>query len=182
MSTMRAPQFTPLSRLLHWTMAALVLAMLFIGIGMVASLTDYHRLVSIHEPLGVLILVLVAIRLVNRLLNPAPPLPAEMPALLKFAAHASHIVLYALMFALPLVGWGMLSAAGYPIVLFGALQLPPVLPHDIALYAVLRSTHTLLALLLFATFIAHLGAALMHALVFRDGVFRSMASIGTLRE
>jgi len=180
MSTMRALQFTPLSRLLHWTMAALVLAMLFIGIGMVASLSDYHQLVRIHQPLGVLILVLVAIRLVNRLLNPAPPLPAQMPALLKFAAHASHIVLYALMFALPLVGWSMLSAAGYPIVLFGGLQLPPILPHDIALYAVLRATHTLLALLLFATFIAHLGAALMHALVFRDGVFPSMASIGSL--
>ena len=68
-------QFTAFSRILHWTMAVLVLAMLFIGIGMVASLSDYHWLVSIHRPLGVLILILVAIRLVNRLLNPAPPLP-----------------------------------------------------------------------------------------------------------
>lgn len=179
---MRPLQFTPLSRLLHWTMAVLVLAMLLIGVGMVASLSDYHRLVRIHEPLGVLILVLVAIRLVNRLLNPAPPLPQDMPALLKFAAHASHIVLYALMFALPLVGWSMLSAAGYPIVLFGALQLPPILPRDIALYALLRATHTVLAFALFATFIAHLSAALMHALIFRDGVFRSMASVGSLRQ
>ena len=67
--------FTLLSRILHWTMAALILAMLFIGIGMVGSLSDYHRLVAIHKPLGILVLVLVAIRLVNRLLNPPPPLP-----------------------------------------------------------------------------------------------------------
>ena len=73
-------QFTAFSRLLHWTMAIMVLTMLFIGIGMVASLSNYHWLISIHKPLGILILILVAIRLVNRLLNPAPPLPQGMPA------------------------------------------------------------------------------------------------------
>ncbi len=167
--------FAPLSRLLHWTMAVLIVAMLFIGIAMVSSLSDYHRLVAIHKPLGIAILVLVAIRLVNRLFNPPPPLPNGMPGLLRFAAHASHWLLYGLMFALPLVGWGMLSAAGYPIVLLGAWHLPPILPHSDALYAALRPLHTVLAFALFATFLAHLGAALMHALVFRDGVFRSMA-------
>ena len=86
------------------------------------------------------------------------------------------VVLYALMFALPLVGWGMLSAARYPIILYGPLELPPILPHDAVLYAVLRTAHTVLALLLFATFIAHFSAALMHALIYRDGVFPSMAS------
>jgi cytochrome b561 len=157
-------------------MAVMVLAMLFIGIGMVASLANYHWLISIHKPLGILILILVAIRLVNRLLNPPPPLPEDMPAWQRFTAHASHVVLYVLMFALPLVGWAMLSAARYPIVLYGPLELPPILPHDAALYAVLRTAHTVLALLLFATFIAHLAAALLHALVYRDGVFPSMAS------
>jgi cytochrome b561 len=168
--------FPVLSRILHWTMAAMILAMLFIGIGMVGSVSEYHRLVSIHKPLGILVLVLVAIRLVNRLLNPAPSLPEGMPAWQRFVAHASHVVLYALMFALPLVGWGMLSAAPYPIILYGPLQLPPILPHDAVLYAVLRTAHTVLAFLLFATFIAHFSAALMHALIYRDGVFLSMAS------
>jgi cytochrome b561 len=175
MTIAQRPQFTMLSRILHWTMAVLIIAMLFIGVGMVASLSDYHWLVSIHKPLGILILVLVAIRLLNRLLNPAPSLPEGMPAWQRFVAHASHVVLYALMFALPLVGWGMLSAARYPIVLYGPLQLPPILPHDAALYAVLRTVHTVLAFLLFATFIAHFSAALMHALIYRDGVFPSMA-------
>ena len=68
-------RFTTLSRILHWTMAVMVLAMLFIGIGMIASLPDYHWLISIHKPLGMLVLVLAAIRLVNRLLNPPPPYP-----------------------------------------------------------------------------------------------------------
>ena len=172
----QALRFTALSRILHWTMAVMILAMLFIGVGMVASLSDYHWLVSIHKPLGIVILILVAIRLVNRLLYPAPPLPPGMPAWQRFAAFASHVVLYALMFALPLVGWGMLSAARYPIVLYGPLELPPILPHDAALYAALRTAHTVLAFLLFATFIAHFAAALMHALIYRDGVFPSMAS------
>jgi cytochrome b561 len=155
-------------------MAVLILAMLFIGVAMVSSLSDYHRLVSIHKPIGALILVLVAIRLINRLLHPPPPLPAGMPAILRFAAHASHWLLYALMVALPLVGWGMLSAGGYPINLVGSFHLPPILPHSSALYALLRPTHTLLAYLLFATFLVHLGAALAHAFLFKDGVFESM--------
>jgi cytochrome b561 len=166
--------FPLLSRLLHWAMALLILAMLFIGVAMVSSLADYHRLVAIHRPIGILLLVLVAVRLINRLLSPPPPLPAAMPPLLRFVAHASHWLLYGLMFALPLVGWGMLSAAGYPITLVGSFHLPPILPHATAVYAVLRPLHTVLAYLLFVTFLAHLGAALTHALVFRDGVFRSM--------
>ena len=73
-------QFTVFSRLLHWLMAVLVLIMLFIGVGMVSSVSERHALlVSIHKPIGIAILILVAIRLVNRLLNPPPPLPAHMP-------------------------------------------------------------------------------------------------------
>jgi len=170
------PRFALFSRLLHWTMAVMVVAMLFIGIAMVGSLADYHWLVAIHRPLGILVLLLVVIRLVNRLIHPAPPLPPDMPPILRFAAYASHVLLYILMFALPLVGWAMLSAAGNPIVLLGTWHLPPILPHSANLYALLRPLHTVLAFALFATFLAHLGAALAHALIFRDGVFQSMAS------
>jgi cytochrome b561 len=95
---------------------------------------------------------------------------------LRLAAHTSHVLLYVLMFAQPLVGWAMLSAAGDPIVLVGAWHLPPILPHNADLYALLRPLHTVLAFALFATFLVHLGAALLHALIFRDGVFQSMTS------
>jgi cytochrome b561 len=174
--TVGQQQFPFFSRILHWTMAVMVLAMLFIGIGMVASLSEYHRLVAIHKPLGILILILVTIRLVNRLLNPPPPLPPAVPAIERLAINTSVAMLYALMFALPLVGWAMLSAADYPIVLYGSLSLPPLVPHNPALYSVLRNTHSALAFLLFATFIAHFSGAMMHALIIRDGVFESMAS------
>ena len=71
MATQRL-QFTAFSRLLHWTMAAMILTMLCIGVAMVASLNNYHVLVSIHRPLGITILILVVVRFVNRLLNPPP--------------------------------------------------------------------------------------------------------------
>jgi cytochrome b561 len=174
----RRPRFAVPSRLLHWLMAVLVLAMLFIGVGMAATVSArYGLLVSIHKPLGIAILVLVVVRFVNRLINPPPPLPATLPAIQRLAAHASHVVLYALMFILPLVGWGMLSAGGYPIVLCGPWELPPILPQGAALYAALRQLHTVLAYLLFATFLAHLAAALFHGLIRRDGVLESMASL-----
>jgi cytochrome b561 len=167
-------QFTALSRLLHWTMAAMVLTMLGIGVAMVASLANYHVLVAIHRPLGIAILILVVIRLVNRLMNRPPPFPATMSRAERLAATASELMMYALMFVLPLVGWGMLSAARYPIVLFGSVHLPLILPHDAMLYAVLRRAHTILAYLFFFTFIAHFGAILFHTLVVRDGMLQRM--------
>jgi cytochrome b561 len=176
MSRLPSARFPWTSRLLHWLMAVMVVAMLFIGVGMVSSESlRYRVLVSVHEPLGIAILILVIVRVVNRLLNPPPPLPHAMPGWQRAAASGSHYLLYALMFMMPLVGWGMLSAAPYPVVLFGSLRLPPILPQDAALYAWLRQLHTVLAYLFFATFLAHLGAALFHALVRRDGVFQSMA-------
>ncbi len=174
MSTARC-QFTAFSRLLHWTMAAMVLTMLCIGVGMVVSLRNYHMLISIHRPLGIAILILVVIRFVNRLLNPPPPFPATMARAERLAATASEFMMYGLMFTLPLVGWAMLSAARYPIVLFGSLYLPNIVPHNPLLYAALRKSHTILAYLFFLTFIAHFGAILFHTLIVRDEILKRMA-------
>jgi cytochrome b561 len=170
-------RFPLVSRWLHWSMAVMIVAMLFIGVGMAATVSPrYGLLVSIHRPLGFAILILAAVRLVNRLANPPPPLPGTIPPLQRFAARASHIVLYALMLALPLVGWAMLSAAPYPIVMVGSLHLPAILSPNPVLYAWLRYLHRYLAYLLFATFVVHFAAALLHGLITRDGVFESMAS------
>ena len=128
------PYFAWSSRLLHWVMAAMVLAMLFIGAAMVTSLTRYDRLVSIHRPLGILVLVLVVVRFVNRQLRPPPPFAESMSAMERVAATWSERLLYLLLFVLPLVGWGMLSAARYPVVLLGSLHLPPILPHTRAYF------------------------------------------------
>ncbi len=168
-------QFTGSMRFLHWLTAAMVLTMLGIGVAMVASLGDYHSLVSIHRPLGIMILIMVVIRFVNRLFSTLPPFPATMSPQERFVASASEMLMYTLLFVQPLVGWGMLSAARYPIVMFGSLHLFPILPHSVMLYAMLRRTHTFLAYLLFLTFIAHFGAVLFHTLIVRDRLFSRMA-------
>jgi len=170
--------FSPAARLLHWLMALMILTMLFIGVGMVATVSEWHTwLVGIHKPLGIAILLLAVVRLVVRRRRPPPPLPADLPVPQKLAAHASHWLLYGLMIAMPIIGWAMLSAGGYPVMLSSSLRLPPILPFDPVAFAILRHLHTWLALLLFLTFLAHLAAALYHGLIRRDGVLSSMTGV-----
>jgi cytochrome b561 len=168
-------QFTVRMRFFHWLTAAMVLTMLGIGLSMVASLAYYHRLISIHRPLGILILIVVVIRFINRHYSTLPPFLATMSQRERKVASASELFLYALLIVQPLVGWGMLSAARYPIVLHGSLHLFPILPHNVMLYAVLRKAHTVLAYVLYLTFLAHFGAVLFHTWVERDGTFNRMA-------
>lgn len=175
--TRQSPDFHPALRIVHWLMAAMVLVMLFIGVGMVSTAGPaYLTMLAIHRPLGLLILILVLVRLPLRLATGAPALPADLPSIQKRIAWASHVLLYLALFAMPLIGWAVLSAGGYPVRVTHGLTLPPILPHDIALYGVLREAHTIVALLFFALILAHLAAALMHGLIRRDGVLRSMTT------
>jgi cytochrome b561 len=111
----------------------------------------------------------------------APPLPPDLPPIQAIGAKFSHVVLYVLLIAMPLIGWGMLSAGGYPVLLFGSFHLPKILPQDDHLYAVLRMAHTLLAYLFFATILLHIAAALFHALIRRDSVLRSITGLSHAR-
>jgi cytochrome b561 len=171
----RPRHFNFLARLLHWSMAVAILAMLFVGAAMVISLQHREQLLDLHRPLGLAILLLAIVRLANRLRNKPPPLPADLPRIQKFAAEASHWLLYALMLAMPVIGWAMLSAGGYPVVVFNGFNLPAIAPHSAALYGFLRPLHGVLAYVLFFTILAHLSAALFHAWVRRDEVFGQMA-------
>ena len=171
-------RFTLLQRLLHWLMAACILAMLFIGVGMESTvLPKYLALISIHKSLGFVILVLALVRLAVRLRSGAPPLPADLPAPMKLAAHLSHYALYGLMIGMPLLGWAMLSAAAYPIVIFGSVYLPPIVPQSDNLHTLLWGAHFSLAFVFFGLILMHVAAALFHALVRRDGVFEAMAPL-----
>src|SRR5271156_2998411 len=124
MSSPNSPtQFALPSRILHWLMAACLLAMLFIGVSMVVSLGDYHTLLAIHRPLGILILLLAVLRLTTRLLTKVPEFPPAIAKPERLVAKASERLLYTLFFALPLVGWATLSAGHYPIVMFGTVHL-----------------------------------------------------------
>ncbi|WP_426247350.1 cytochrome b [Pseudomonas sp. TWR3-1-1] len=174
---MSAPvsHFAPLARLLHWLMALMIVSMLFIGAGMAASVSERHVwLLNLHKPLGIAILLLVVVRLFVRFSTRQPPLSADLPAVQVLAAKMSHVLLYALMFTLPLVGWAMISAAGEPVMLSQSLQLPALLPANAKTFAFLRTAHTYLAYLLFFTVLLHVAAALFHAWVRRDGVLNSM--------
>jgi cytochrome b561 len=171
-------RFTPLQRLLHWLMAICIIAMLFIGVGMVSTvMPKYLGLISLHESLGASILILALIRLAVRLRSGAPPLPADLPEPIKLAAQLSHYALYGLMIIMPLLGWTMLSAADYPVVLYGGIHLPLLVPQSDGLHTLLWNAHYYLAFAFFALVLAHVAAALFHALVRRDGVFEAMASV-----
>ena len=163
------------SRILHWLMAPMVIAQLFLGVTMVASLAYYPLLLAIHRPLGVLILVFAVVRLANRLTHKLPPFLATMSTAERRIASWSEYLLYALIVIQPLTGWAMLSAARFPITLFGPIHLPGIAPHDIDVYAVLRECHGVFAFLLFLTFTAHLCAVLFHTLVLRDRLIDRMA-------
>lgn len=166
--------FTRTARWLHWSMAVMILAMLFIGVAMVTSLEQRPWLIDIHRPLGLLILLLAVVRLWHRRRYPPPPLPASLPTLQARIARASHVALYALMLAMPLLGWAMSSAGGYHVTLPFGLTLPALVPQDATLYTWLRSAHGVLGYALFALVLAHIAGALHHAWVRRDGVFEAM--------
>src|SRR6201996_2743186 len=168
-------RFAAPQRLLHWLMALCILSMLFIGVGMVSTVTSkYLTLVQIHKPLGIAILILALIRLALRLYYGAPALPADLPEPIKLAANLSQYIFYALMIAMPLIGWAMLSAAEYPVVLWPGVWLPQIAPQSASLHTLLWNAHFYLAFLFFAVILMHLAAALFHALIRRDGVFDAM--------
>jgi cytochrome b561 len=101
---------------------------------------------------------------------------------MRLAAQLSHYALYILMIGMPLLGWAMLSAAAYPIVLYGGVRLPAILPQSDSLHTLFWNAHFYLAFVFFALILMHLAAALFHALVRRDGVFEAMAPVPTRDE
>ena len=176
--TMSHTRFSGAQRLLHWVMAAGIVAMLFVGVGMLSTVAPtYVPLVATHKTLGVALFALVLVRLALRVTLGAPPLPADLPPLMRLGAVLSHWALYGLMIVMPLLGWAMLSAAAYPVVLFGGIRLPPILPQSDSLHTLLWAAHRWLAFAFFALILLHVAASLFHALVRRDGVFEAMSPL-----
>ncbi|MCP3368033.1 cytochrome b [Bradyrhizobium cajani] len=169
-------RFALIQRLLHWLMAVCILAMLFIGAGMVSTVAPkYLPLILVHKTLGFTLLILVLIRLALRLYYGAPPLPADLPGAMKLGARLSHQLLYGLMIVMPLLGLGMLWAAAYPVVLYGGFQIPALLPQSDGVHTLLWNAHVYLGFAFFALVLLHVAAGLFHALVRRDGVFETIS-------
>lgn len=171
-----APAYTLTARVLHWIVAVLVLSMIPFGLIMVRldSGPTQDLLFNLHRSIGAILLPIVLVRLVWRLQNPPAPLPAEIPALQRVAAHATHWALYVLLIVQPLIGWIATSAYRAPIGVFWLFELPPIWPEDRAFSEQLFAVHRLLGFAIAALVCAHIGAALFHHFILRDRVLMRM--------
>jgi cytochrome b561 len=160
---------------LHWLLA-LALAGCF-GLGLYMHELPISptrlKLYNWHKWAGVTILVLSFVRLAWRL-GHRPPAEPPMPAWQAGVAKATHLALYVLFFAVPLIGWAYSSAAGFPVVWFGVLPLPDFVPVDKALAEAIKPWHERSAMTMAALVLLHVAGAIKHQLVDHDGLIDRM--------
>ena len=174
-----SPQTTAYTRTaigLHWLIAIALAGTFALGLYMheLPLSPQKLKLYSWHKWAGVTIFLFVVVRLGWRLLHRPPELPAGMPGWQRAVAAATHVLLYLLMFAVPITGWLMSSAKGFQTVYFGVLPLPDLLVKNEELGDLLKEVHTLLNFSMAALVLAHLGAALKHHFIDRDDVLARM--------
>ncbi|ASD67793.1 cytochrome b [Pseudoalteromonas piscicida] len=168
-------RFNLAMRVLHWSMALLVFAMIFAGLTMVYSLEPWQlTLLGLHKSFGVLALMLLLLRCVIRIKSSTPNLPSGMPAIQVKLAKLSHWLLYLLMLVIPTSGLLMQYYAARQIVMFDFFIIPAAMVPRIEYFAVLREGHGLAVLLLVTVLAVHIGAALYHHFIRKDGVLKSM--------
>jgi cytochrome b561 len=164
---------------LHWGTAALLLVLVAMGLYMVrlpdAGFDTWKiTLILVHKAVGMLALALVLARLAWRVANVLPRLADGLPDWQQVAARFVHLMFYALMLALPVTGWLMSSAGGYPVPLFGGFELPHLIGVDEWLFRTLIDVHRWLAWGLVFFLVLHAAAALRHHLHWRDDTLRRM--------
>jgi cytochrome b561 len=149
-----------------------------IGLGFTAALWRLSplklELFVWHKSTGMLILVLMLARLAWRLANRSPALPPQTPAWERYAAHASHVLLYVLAVALPLSGWVINSAAGVPFSIFWLVPLPAIVAPDERLEELAKLVHFSLLVALCLVLALHIAAALRHHFVKRNAILIRM--------
>ena len=171
--------YSPAARAFHWLTAAAVFVMIPVGIVMVArgdaNIWDAttNTLYSVHKGLGFLVLLLIIARLAYRFSNGAP---ADEPTLTDFqrkGSHTLHWLLYALLLMVPIGGWigvSLYDARG----VFGLVSLPRITPVNQDLAAKVFWVHKLGGITILVLALGHIGAALYHHVVRKDGVLRRM--------
>ena len=174
------PRYTRTAMMLHWLLGVALVILFSVGLYMADLPFSPQRLklYNWHKWAGVSILALSVLRLLWRLTHRPPQLPASveqaMPRWQQRAHHGAHHLLYLLFFAVPLLGWAYSSAAGFPIVWLGMLQLPDFVSPSPELAEALKPWHMIAAYTLAALVALHIAAALKHQLIDRDGLLRSM--------
>lgn len=171
--------YAPAHRALHWLMAIMVIAMVPVGKYMVerGKATNFDPLTATlysgHKLTGFILIWLLALRIVVKRRHGVPPPVATLTPFERIASTAVHHLLYALLLVVPLLGWAGVSAFGAREV-FGLFSLPPILPQDQALAKQILALHGAAAMLMVLLVAAHIGGALMHLIIKKDGVFRRM--------
>lgn len=169
---------------LHWLIALAIIGSFSLGLYMVDLKLSPQKLqfYSWHKWAGVTIFLFVLLRLCWRLLHRPPELPAGIPQWQRSAAAVTHVLLYLLMFAIPLSGWLMSSAKGFQTVWFGVLPLPDLLDKNEGLGDALKQVHELLNFSMAGLVTVHLGAALKHHFLDRDDVLVRMIPLLATRK
>lgn len=173
-------RYDPVAVTLHWVTALTIIAMIPFGFFMGdLPITLKFSAYALHKSIGLTVLTLSIFRLVWRLLNPPPALPAGMKPYEVFAAKATHWLFYALIIAMPLTGWLMVSASQkYPTIFFWLGEVPFLpMPEGIdkkETAHLFNEYHELLAFGAIALILLHVGAALKHHFVNRDTVLTRM--------
>ncbi|WP_108658833.1 cytochrome b [Acuticoccus kandeliae] len=164
------------ARWLHWAIALLVLSVIPLGflMGAVGPGPLQNWLFYIHEELGFVVLVLMALRLVFRIGRGAPPLPPGIPRWQHGASHLVHGLFYLCLLVQPILGWLGTSAFGAPVSIFGLFTLPMPLAKDDALAGQLFEIHETIGFVIIGLLLVHIGAVVMHSFVQKDGVIRRM--------
>ncbi|MCD2184653.1 cytochrome b [Rhizobium sp. GN54] len=160
-------RFPATSRLLHWIVAALVLATWPLGL-FIKFTTNEVKLdfYMIHESLGFLVLWIMLLRIGNKLLVKAPP--AEGAAIERFAASSVHGLLYLLLIVMPVSGFLATNAHGFPLHWFGLVPVWSPIGKTPEIAWTLSAVHTWSAWILLALFALHVGAVLFHHVIKRD--------------
>jgi cytochrome b561 len=152
------------SRFLHWFIFLAVAGMLAVGLYMEDQkiTPDILKLYGLHKSVGITILALAVLRLIWAVSNTAPDMLGLEKPWEKLAARAVHGLLYLCLFLMPLSGWLMSSAAGYPVSVFGLVTLPNLVEPSKALHELAEETHELVAYGFMGLIAAHAGAAFLH--------------------
>lgn len=120
------------AKFFHWVIAIGIIGNIALGIYAdslplsAAKANAFHW----HKTVGLTVLWLVVLRVLWRFTNPAPRLPLDMPVWERALAHGSHFLLYVLMIAMPLSGWVIHSASGFPMQLYGLIDVPNIVPES----------------------------------------------------
>src|SRR6516164_11477333 len=146
--TMPEPTYTLTARTLHWITATLVLINLPLGLVIANKWGGPAQdwLYNLHRSIGATIIPVILLRFLYRLTHRPPPLPADMPPIQQFAAHATHWLLYGLLIVQPFLGWIGTSAFPAPIIVFGLFELPPIWHEDRAFSDQILTVHALVGL------------------------------------